>query len=174
MSGARRIQHSWHSTPADNFFSSLSTRRRSPRRKFEARIAERADVFHGWFFSPLLIPLAFVDRRTRGIGQVNEQASEHIWSARRKGVAWEIPRALNVSRGHRINGAPSMTTRKRAEMKFYIIQRCPSPSFRIYFTHSSGQVNLYITSALPSQPRTTTILRDMFTGVPNAVEDREE
>lgn len=76
MSGARRIQHSWHSTPADNFFSSLSTRRRSPRRKFEARIAERADVFHGWFSSPLLIPLAFVDRRTRGIGQVNEQASE--------------------------------------------------------------------------------------------------
>ncbi|KAL6260459.1 hypothetical protein P5V15_007984 [Pogonomyrmex californicus] len=36
--------------------------------------------------------------------------------------------AFNNTR-HRINGTPSMTTRRRAEMKFYIIQRCPpSPS----------------------------------------------
>lgn len=149
-SGTRRVQHSWHSTPAGNFFSSLSTRRRSPRCKFEARITERVDVFPGWFSSSLLIPLAFVDRWTRGIKQVNEQASERAHPARGE-VAWEIPRTLNVSRG-RINGTPpSMTTEAyRNEILHYLTLSFPFLSY-LFLIHSSGQVRLalFITRALP-------------------------
>lgn len=67
---ARCIQHSWRSPPACNFFSSLLAHRHSSSRcKFEARIAERANVFPGWFSglysSPsLLILFFFVDQRT--------------------------------------------------------------------------------------------------------------
>lgn len=92
--------------------------------------------------SPPLIPLTVVNCK-----RVRERADEfsrlvHSRAYPAREIAWEIPRALNVSREHRINGVPlPMTTRRRAEMKFYIIQRCSLLfPFHVYLTFSFGEV----------------------------------
>lgn len=127
-------------------------------------------MFSGWFSSPLLIPSPpSIDGLARN--RASEQTSVHIWPTRaypargnRMGNSASIKCFTGASNQRR--AAPSMTTRKHVEMKFYIIQRRPSPP------PSPAPVSFSLLAKcgqLVNRTRVTepTTLHGTLTGVPN-------
>lgn len=153
MSRALRV-FSWHSPTGRQFFflpfdtlpSLSSSQIRGTNRGKSGRVP--------WMVlqSPLN-SLAFVDRRTRGIGQrISERASERVNTSggprariRRGEVAWEISRALNVSQGvqNQRHAAPRHVDDEaeacRNEILHYSTLSFPCLS-HLFHSRSSGQV----------------------------------